>query len=498
MFIQSEHPAAVLPALDPVGQALKRLIDDANWQPGTFKLNWARLRSLYLTRAYHRAWSNPQDEARARVALGQADREGLSPGDYAIEAILPPDNDDPERLAKYDLLLSNALLNYASDVRLGRVVAGAGESDVDLPVQHYDAVSDLQGALSGGSIAAYLVALPPAQDEYRALRTLLSRYRGIEAKGGWLNIPDGGGDLTARTAQSSHERDRLLIEDETFSADPSRVDGLRDAITRFQEHHGLSNDKHVGPTTLEALNVTVGDRIAQIEANMERWRWMPRTFEQRYVTVNVPSATLEVHDGGTVVLSSRVIVGRPTAPTPIVRALATALTVNPTWHVPAKIARKEIMPKSRLDEGYLSAHHMVMDAASHTLSQLPGPDNSLGVLKIEMADRFDVYLHDTDVRAAFERHSRDSSHGCVRVEQILPLASYALTGTADGAISDLNDAIDTGETRRMELSARLPVYILYWTVSVNDDGTAQFWPDVYLRDQHLRDATTNRLVAQRL
>src|SRR5579871_1589139 len=154
VFIQSEHPAAVLPALDPVGQALKRLIDDANWQPGTFKLNWARLRSLYLTRAYHRAWSNPQDEARARVALGQADREGLSPGDYAIEAILPPDNDDPERLAKYDLLLSNALLNYASDVRLGRVVAGAGESDVDLPVQHYDAVSDLQGALSGGSIAA--------------------------------------------------------------------------------------------------------------------------------------------------------------------------------------------------------------------------------------------------------------------------------------------------------------------------------------------------------
>jgi len=494
---QFEHRATV-PIVDPVSQALKQLVDNANWQPGTFKLSWTRLRSLYLSRAYREVWTKPDDEARVRAALGQADREGLSPGDYAVEAILPPGSNDPEKLAKYDLLLSNALLNYASDVRLGRVLAGAGESDVLLPVQHYDAVSDLETALSGGTVAAYLVALPPMQNEYGALRTLLARYRDIAARGGWLNISEGGQGEAARNAQSSHERDRLLIEDETFSADPTRPDGLRDAIMRFQEHHALNIDKRVGPTTIGALNVDVEDRIAQIATNMERWRWMPHTFEDRYIVVNAPAATLEVYDAGSVVLSSRVIVGSPTAPTPIIRAVATALTVNPTWDIPAKIARKEIMPKSRLDSGYLTAHRMVIDDVTHSLSQLPGPANSLGVLKLEMANRFDVYLHDTDVHAAFDRQLRDRSHGCVRVEQILPLASFALTGTTDGAISDLNGTIAAGETKRIELPARLPVYILYWTVSVNDDGSAQFWPDIYARDQHLRDAITSRVVAQRL
>jgi L,D-transpeptidase YcbB len=493
---QAENSSGALP--DAVAQALKQFVDDAKWRPGV-NLDWNRLRSLYSGRGFQSVWTTPADEKQVRKVLAHVEREGLSPGDYAMDAILRPESDDPAKLAKYDLLLSDALLHYASDVRLGRVPAGGGDTDVDLPAQHYNAVEGLETALSGGAFADYLAKLPPMQVEYRALRNLLARYRDIAARGGWPTTPESGQiGMLARDTQSSRERDRLLIEDEAFSADPARADGLRDAIARFQQHHGLGVDGHVGRETIEALNVPVEDRIAQIEANMERWRWMPRTFEVRYVTVNAAAATLEVHDLGTVTLSSRVIVGSPKTPTPVVRADATALTVNPSWHVPAKIARKEILPKARGDSAYLDSHHMVMDEVSHSLSQLPGPGNSLGVLKLEMVDRFDVYLHDTDVHEAFDRPLRDKSHGCVRVEQILPLASIALTGNVDDAISDLTDAIGLGETARMSLPARLPVYILYWTATVNDDGSAQFWPDIYARDEHLRDALANRVAEQRL
>jgi murein L,D-transpeptidase YcbB/YkuD len=496
---QAQTSAVTLPEADPVARALRQFVDDAKWRPGRFNLDWNGLRSLYSGRGFRPVWTTPSDEKQAREVLAHVEREGLSPGDYAMEAILRPESDEPAKLAKYDLLLTDALLHYASDVRLGRVPAGAGDIDVDLPAQHYNAVEDLETALSGGAFAGYLAALPPMENEYRALRRLLARYRAIAARGGWLDIPEGEPiGLAARNAQSFRERDRLLIEDEAFSAEPARTDGLRDAIARFQQHHGLGADRHVGRETIAALNVPVEARIGQIEANMERWRWMPRTLELRYVAVNTAAAMLEVYDLGGVTLSSRVIVGSPKTPTPIVRAEATALTVNPSWHVPAKIARKEILPKAGRDSGYLDAHHMVMDEASHSLSQLPGPGNSLGVLKLEMSDRFDVYLHDTDAHEAFDRPLRDRSHGCVRVEQILPLASIALTGNVDDAISDLTDAIALGETERMSLPARLPVYILYWTTTVNDDGSAQFWPDIYARDEHLRDALANRVAEQRL
>src|SRR5579864_220554 len=186
VFARSSHAApshetllvengAVTPlAADPVAQELRRFVDDATWHPGIFRLEWSRLRSFYSRRAFRPVWTTPDEEARVRVVLAHADREGLAPDDYMMGAIQRPENDDPAKLAKYDLLLSNALLQYASDVRVGRVAAGAGEFDVDLPAQHYNAVDDLEKALSRGTLADYLAALPPVQNEYRVLRDLLA------------------------------------------------------------------------------------------------------------------------------------------------------------------------------------------------------------------------------------------------------------------------------------------------------------------------------------
>jgi murein L,D-transpeptidase YcbB/YkuD len=130
--------------------------------------------------------------------------------------------------------------------------------------------------------------------------------------------------------------------------------------------------------------------------------------------------------------------------------------------------------------------------------QPPGPRNALGRIKFEMPNNFGVYLHDTPAKSLFARDSRTLSHGCVRVEQIAPLASLALSGDAHSSMSKLSDIIATWKTTRLSLSERIPVYLLYWTAIADNDGRAGFPRDVYGRDSLLLAAFSGARVAPRI
>ena len=208
--------------------------------------------------------------------------------------------------------------------------------------------------------------------------------------------------------------------------------------------------------------------------------------------------------GDKLVLTSRVIVGRPGNPTPILRAEGAGVTLNPAWTVPQSIAIKEILPKLKHNHAYLASQDMVLlngppgdphglhvnwraipaGTFPYRIRQIPGPRNPLGQIKLELPNRFDVYLHDTPGKSAFARPVRALSHGCVRVEQILPLASYALNADL-GATEQISQAIGTGETRYVPLHRKLPVYFLYWTAFPDAQGKIQFRPDIYGRDRRL-------------
>ncbi len=148
-------------------------------------------------------------------------------------------------------------------------------------------------------------------------------------------------------------------------------------------------------------------RIEQIVANMERWRWMPRTFERRYVRVNVPDQSVDFVRDGEVVLSSKVIIGRRNTTTPILRTQITTVVANPPWHIPGDIAAASILPQARKDPNYLAAHHMVM--VQGQLQQLP--PSALGYVMLDSPNDFDVYLHDTPGKAIFDRDNREISNG---------------------------------------------------------------------------------------
>jgi murein L,D-transpeptidase YcbB/YkuD len=484
--------------------ALAQSIQSALLTPGAglgfYDLDLETLRKFYAGRKYMPAWSSdPASKRNADIAiveLGRAGEDGLDEGDYRLDAI----RNKSHSSAEFDLLLTAGILSYMHDLRVGRVLPAAVGRDIELPTVNFDTVAALSDALSNGTMLTLTADLAPPHAEYASLKRALARYRDIDRNGGWPLIEGApAGKLSAGDPRLEILRRRLAAEDAALGAQSESVsvEELTGALTRFQARNGLEADGKLGKRTLAALNTTAAQRISQIVANMERWRWLPRPFEQRYIEVNAADATLKAVDRSDVILTSRIVAGKPSTPTPIFAAMVTAVTINPYWNIPSAIARKELLPKERRHPGYLASQHISFDGPNGTLRQQPGADNSLGRVKLEMPNRFNAYLHDTPARALFARTDRHFSHGCMRVEQIQPLASWALTGDVGAALDHIAAAITAGDNVRISLDNPLPVYVLYWTAIANPDGTVEIRPDVYGRDTRLLAALAGQHVVGR-
>ncbi len=460
------------------------------------------LTRFYATRRYRPAWT-PRGAATvlAVETLTHADREGLDPRDYAVDALARL-RSQPEAGAEFDVLLTDGLLHYARDVRIGRSAARNVDPDIDLPSYGYDAVPPLAEALATGTLASWLSSLPPPQAGYVALRSALARYRSVASEGGWPAIDPAGEESL---------RERLAWE-EILPA------SVGDALRAYQARNGLTETGELDMETMAALNVPASRRIDQILANMERWRWLPRDLGPRYIIVNAADATLAVMQDGRKVFDSRVVAGTPQSPTPIFAATIAGVTVNPVWDIPLSVAREDILPRLRENPRYLRENHIQIlngprhdpygvsidwrmvraQSFSYRLRQSPRPDNQLGRLELVIRDPFDVTIHDTPARARYAEAERHLSHGCMHAQEILPLGSYALTGDVQAAMTSLNAAIASGQTRYFAASEPLPVYVLYWTAMADADGVVEFRDDVYGRDVRLTAALAGAHASQRV
>lgn len=237
-------------------------------------------------------------------------------------------------------------------------------------------------------------------------------------------------------------------------------------------------------------------RIEPLRASLERWRWLPRTFADRRLEVRIPQYELRFLSGDDASASHKVIVGALDSQTPSFVAEIASVTFNPSWEPPASIAG-ELLARFRRDpaaaarEGFeaLDANGDVVrdvDWAArpfgYRLRQRPGPANALGRIRFDMANDFAIRLHDTPSRNLFARDQRALSHGCIRVEAPEALAVGVL-GREDWTLEVVNTAIEAGDQQVVALGEPLPVYLLYITASVNDDGEIAYARDVYRRDR---------------
>jgi L,D-transpeptidase YcbB len=356
-----------------------------------------------------------------------------------------------------------------------------------------------------------------SQDMIDALEAAINRYQTIVTNGGWPAIP---GNRAIR-ADDNDERvallhKRLAISGEwkgrptqgLFGVDYS--EGFERAVRRFQESNGLRVNGYVDRQTLQALNVPAIARLAQLRVNLQRLRELMARNDERYVLVNAAAFQLEAVERGQVELRHRVIVGKTERQTPTVRATIRALNFYPHWRVPESVATLDLIPRLIKEPDYLQKEKIrvltgsyngpeidstnvdwsKVDAARIRFRQDPGPQNALGLVRIDMPNSEGVYMHDTPMKHLFNQRWRAFSAGCVRVQDVFTLvewiAKYENGWDQPGRAQDM---IATGQPLDMSLTRPVPVYFTYITAWAELDGRIIFRPDIYDRDG-VRDTTT--------
>lgn len=253
------------------------------------------------------------------------------------------------------------------------------------------------------------------------------------------------------------------------------------------------------PETLASLNPVHRDFVAlkaslkkaktpadanAIRVNMERWRWMPRDLGERYVVSNVPEYVTRVVHGGTVIATHKAVVGKKTTPTPQLNPMATGIIVNPNWTLPRSIINEGIGATIARNPASARAQGYTWTGSGKTLSvvQKPGPNNALGVMKMEMLNEHAIYLHDTPSKGAFNAAARAFSHGCIRTERALHFSGLMAVMFAGRSPEEFGEAIASGKTTRFGFDQPFPVYVAYWTVVPDGKGGIKKLADLYDRD----------------
>lgn len=238
----------------------------------------------------------------------------------------------------------------------------------------------------------------------------------------------------------------------------------------------------------DALAATPPDdmaRLRSLRVNMERWRWMPRDLGERHILVNVPGFSLKVVDRDRVVDERAVIVGKPTTPTPQFGNMVTGVVLNPWWEVPQSIVHESIgnlvlrQPTKAKAQGYVMTR---LEGGGIRVRQAPGPQNSLGQMKLVMPNPFNVYLHDTPAKAKFDEPVRAFSHGCIRVKGAVDFAALLLEDQPDWNRAQIDRVLASGQTKTASLGKPLPIWTAYFTVASASDGHLAFFADAYGRD----------------
>tara|TARA_R110002049_G_scaffold117067_4_gene270031 strand:- start:1614 stop:3176 length:1563 start_codon:yes stop_codon:yes gene_type:complete len=444
--------------------------------------------------------------------IASASRHGLNAEHYHLSTLRQLDPTVSDETAQYfDVLLTDGLLALIHDLAIGRLKAQEADPDWFIPQAEFDSTDFLQQALLSQYLKAELNTLIPSTREYIKLTEALARYQSYANLGGWPVIPKIRLLRPSETNQNLPIiRTRLAIEDKQFYdtavKNLEHYDSLTEqAVRRFQKSHGLKEDGIIGSETLAELNISAQDRVEQIKATLERKRWMPNDLGARYVQVNIANYTLSAVEDNTEKLAMRVIVGKKYRQTPSFVSEITQLVVNPYWTVPYKLAVLDLLPKQQADIDYFHLNEIrVFENINgqrveqepylidwqllskknfpYTLRQDPGSHNALGVIKFLFPNPWAIYLHDSPHKELFNETKRNLSSGCIRVEDPLGFANFSLADNK--AHQNLLDIIDSKENKGLKLAEPLFIYVVYFTVSVDENGV-EFSQDSYERDQNI-------------
>ena len=487
--------------------------------------DWAK--KFYREREFRLGWfKNNEIVPQAQQMLtmiSKAGEEGLDPKKYQFKdfktmfANLEAAKKDSAKFTavqkEIDVALSSTYFVWASDYYRGVVVPRENEEiEWDVKRNKIKLHKALMTVLNERESKYSYANFSPLHPDYARLKSSLAAYRKIQASGGWPTVtasPKLKEGQKAPVVAALKKRLGLSATDSTFNSETVS------ALKSFQSAQGLKPDGTLGAETTKILNVSVDQRIKQIILNMERWRWIPKSFEEDYLIVNIPEYRLRVFEKGKERLAMNVIVGKTMNSTPIFSDKMENVVLAPYWNVPASIVKDELGPKIAADPGYLERSNMeLVDAKGNQVSpsqvdfasvsrdnwkyilrKKPGPKNDLGDVKFIFPNTNDVYLHDTPHDELFSQAKRNFSHGCVRVEKPLQLAEYLLQPVG-WDMGKIQSTIAEGKEKHVKLKKVLPVYLVYFTAWADESGNVHFRDDIYGHDRTLAQQYFNEVSAK--
>lgn len=461
-----------------------------------------QLKAFYGQRQYAPVWAvTGQLEALLGQLEGLAD-DGLNPASYRLDSLRAWSQQPASDC--HEIVITHVYLQALQHLLQGRLPQQQIEprwQPTDSPALAADRVLAL--ALLGlGDLPAAFQQARPALSQYQQLRTVYAQRR-QQPLAEWQTLDSGPllrpdrrdprvPALAQRLVSEGYLPAQVTLDDDLYGAD------LVAAVKVFQQQHALQADGVVGAATLEALNISPAQRLAQLRLNLERWRWLAQDLQASGVLVNVAAAQLAYYQNFVSVWQARTQVGRAARPTPLLKSQITRLTLNPTWTVPPTILREDKLPEIRRDLAFLDKHNLrvldregqLLDAnsidwnnpGSIQLRQDAGAHNPLGQVAIRFPNPFSVYLHDTPSQQLFAKGPRAFSSGCVRVEAVMQLVDLLLTPAERERVTSL---LASGRTHEFRLSTPLPIILAYWTAEVDGAGQLLYAPDIYARDQAL-------------
>jgi len=478
------------------------------------------VKTFYRERKYQLAWYKnnemvPQAEKMLAV-IRNSSEEGLDPSDYLIIdfeklfAELKASKKDFERFSivqkEIDVALTSTYFVWASDYYRGVVVPNE-HKEIEWDVKRNRIKLDLALLnVLGEKESHYPYAnFSPLHPEYTRLKVALAAYRKIEIAGSWPIVQ--AAPKIKKGAQSPvipalAKRMGVNIDSGTVYSEE-----LFNAVRQFQTDQGLKPDGALGAETIRIMNVPIKDRIKQIILNMERWRWLPGSFEPNYLLVNIPEFKVYVFENGKSKISMSVIVGKALNSTPVFSDKMEYVVLSPYWNVPFSIIKEDLAPKLASNSSYLDRLDMEIITAkgenvspssidwnnisednwNYTLRRRPGPKNDLGDVKFIFPNSNDIYLHDTPHDELFSQSKRGFSHGCVRVEKPIDLAVYLLRDQKNWDRKNILSTISERKEKQIKLTATLPVYLVYFTAFTDESGKVHFREDIYGHDKTLAE-----------
>jgi murein L,D-transpeptidase YcbB/YkuD len=465
------------------------------------------VRHLYALNNYKSVWFDNNALNPLGAALVQqienAFELGLNPENYNLPIVDQLQVDDAQAIAKCDVQLTVNAVQLFSHAAYGVVRTKEIFTHQEHAFFRFKVMEGLRLAIETGLLDSALAHVQPHFLQYTKLSELAKQFSFPDYRMQvypFIKMPplnDAALVSVFNLIGYDINRDELTTHNRSL------------LISSFQKQEKIKVTGNENFETFAQLCARCNQKFRLLDINMERMRQNPPLLNN-YVWVNIPSFRLQLTFNDKVVHSTRIVVGAPKTPTPILSSKLSHVITYPQWNIPTSIIQKEIMPAMARDSNYLAKkgykvttwtggnlpdntvlkHSSSANNLPFNISQPPGNDNALGTLKFLFDNSESVYLHDTNSKSFFAKNFRALSHGCIRVQDPHKLATFLLD---TAAVTRMDKQLANKQSGHIPITKEIGVYLRYVTCGVNDKGRLEAYNDIYMYDEADRRKMTEGL-----